>query len=290
MPNVKVTALFNSGQFGWSETYFTTSIVAELESVRSQAINLISQRTKFLGKDIELVGIRLSWIDGTRGALLINPAEVNQQNAQNPATDTLWEAVLVGLESGPATVRRRNLLLRGAPGSWVTGALEGRQNLPFIGGEWVTAFAAFRNLLTGQANNGNSLWGIKTEVNSPPFNTKWPITAITNQADTDFFIVTSTAAVPAFTVGQEVILRGIKGVNIAGLRGRHRVIQTLGGGQYVINVSSRSPGVPVLTAFGTIAGIAPSVVPIRTANALRWVIKKTGRAFFATRGRASAAG
>lgn len=262
MAKIRVTIGFNTTSYGWSETYYRNSTVADTVE---PTLVLASLRSGFLcGPEVQIVFIRISDDAVQRDAFQIRPRLIDKPkiNCRDVTAAPPWNCRLIRCLNGANVVRFIEV-------STIPKESLGPNQTPLIVGQFDDAIDVFRNeLLKG--------WCIDSVTGG--VNPEKPIDQYT-QADG---IVTVTCPGHGFTDGQ--LIRIVKGKGPGRPAGQFRVTAITANTFKLIGIFQ-----PFLYFGGSKAkNVSKGLVPIEATSNYKNSHRDRGRPFALQAGRAKA--
>jgi hypothetical protein len=266
----KVTLVFSSQGYGWTEGYFIQSSATQPSVVFAQnAQQLVALRLAMLGQGAFLNYVRVSTV---LTPFFVSTNEIqNAEGLYNVSAAFPNTALLIrfsGLQAGP----QKNLFLRGVPYTIIGPDGQFKSNAT-----WLRAYNAWKGYISGP---NNSLWGWYGVQN----NVKSNLT--TYVQDPDSFLVSVTVRDPIFTapIGTK------QNVRFTGVNGKSEL-----NGTWPVTVVSTTT-VKTVKPFGVVpyvhGGYATVFAHTFTFNAStqeqRIMTRKAGRQLFLEHGRQAA--
>lgn len=272
MPNYRVTFFFESGQSGWTESYYR--VTANHQQAMNAARGLfLTRRLGMTGSNVNCQAIRVTDPDPPRDTLL---ETVNANNPQNPRGDYPGLGVHVRLSAGPQYWREQ--IFRGPPDSWMV--YSEALGLFTYTADWQLNFQQFEIQLV------NAGWSLRVfdRVGVPAVK----VVDVDREPAASLAIITTDGA-HGLVIGQTVALTGIVGrigVNGQTIRrptGHYQVITTPTGTTF--GVLQSLPSDYVYSHGGTSRAVTYAYPVISRADVREPRTRRPGRAFFVPAGR-----
>lgn len=265
----KVTWFFRDvNAHGWSESIYNTGF--DTQGVYTRALALVDKRLDILGREAELIALRVANDDPQRDSALKSFAPGDGQGQYPPAadnnnTDFSDTSLLVLLYA--TSKKKGRLFLRGIPDDVCNNA--GQYTPPPF---FVNKFQTWAIALAGEGS-----WAVRTFA--PPA-AKVPITTI-DQSQLTGTATIVTGAPNLLVPGDLVVFTGGRGSR--GLRGRHRVLAAATDG-----ITFRVPCNKLLLPYDggmSVQKVAFELTPFSSATVVRITRRKAGRPFGVPPGR-----
>lgn len=266
MPQYKITFVFNTCRYGWSETWYWQG--ADFASVKNKTLLLASARWKILGQGAVLEAARISDVATPRICGLIQiPAGVPNENP----TDTPWNGILANVCA--QDLYHRSIIFRGVPDDWIAF----QPNLCNWGPTNVGK-DAINNFASSLKTNGFQLRVVEKSAGNL---TGHDVTAI---AASDKGMTNVTAAGVGGVKGENLKLKDFKGDDKRIINGSHKILK-VAGDVYTIQLRFLDMDNPAGLTLGQAFRQSITYIGVDKLEPLRPAKKSTGRAFFVSRGR-----
>lgn len=266
----KCTLIFNQDRNGWTETYYT--IAATFAQATSYLDTMVAYRQTMLGKGSALEAYRLS-DENVIGDALLRPIPWTDADGKAGVTDTPWNSALIRLEAG--SLYRRSLFLRGLPDEWIQ-----KDDVTFRD----KLIPDFRSALDKFFQAITSLRPFHLKVLKKDNVSPNGVAITTLSADPVDNYTICTAPLHECQTGQKCLIRKFIGPD-AGLLNRSWNVISVDGDAVKISLKFASMQAPLDNYNGKIIARNTDYVPITLARFMRFTSRKTGRAFFVSRGR-----
>lgn len=299
----KVLMIFGGGKHGWTEDVYWQGVGDDtLADAQSSAKRLVLARRKLLNVNYNLEACRIESVDAHGDSLVTGASVISYLNVgAGPglaagACSNPWLALLMRFYS-PEFLYAKNLLLRGLPDNWNCVQQTNTVPIKLVAAE----LEAFKSYLTElavapsgnkQAGPGSSKWCMR--ATDKPNGRQVAVTignvafqAVTNklQITTDAEITVAGDGGPrAAEVGDIVHVHNLRGPWAKGMNGDAQVVD-VDGTTYTLNKVKPNLCTVSYNGRGTAWGVVHLLAPLDTYDISRVSVRKTGRAFFATRGR-----
>lgn len=263
--NAKITFIFNSAKNGWSESWYMTN-VADLTTAIANAQSVVVPRLGLCGANVSMEAMRVINADSPRQGKLVDQSTQFNKTTYQQQADNPWNCLLVG---ATAAAYRRSMYLRGSPDAWY-----GRPDIAG-GGVPISYTLCDKNLgilFTAMQGAGFCLRVKSKEAANPAVVvTAW---SILNG------IITLTAAGLNTVKGQYYQVSGQRSY---GLNGIYQAAVTQAD---ALSFNTNLVAFPTIYTGGLqVRPVVTLYVPVDGLTRERQTERKTGRAFFVTRGR-----
>jgi hypothetical protein len=272
--SVKVNLFFRQGEAGWSELYWRDGD-ADLQSGMDDTLRaLIPTRKRLLGRDAQLIGVRLSDESILGDSILLESAQIPQVAQFDEPCDPPFSGLLVRYEASPNY--RGEKALRGLPKTILT---EPYGSSPLQG-----EFDKLFNLYAGIVKESEGQWRLRVRDKDLGTNpAKNVISVETDPVNAGF--VRLTVPAHGFNPANKVSLTGLKF--------QDKTVK-LKGTRFISFVTANTfsvlapPITSIYVGFGKAKEQKFAYRPITSARAERISSHKVGRVFTAPHGRRSA--
>jgi hypothetical protein len=271
MPVYQMTAVFNQGKAGWSETWYCT--VSNHEAALTKLKATLPLRQGLLGGGASIEYIRVSDV-AIRGDSQVQQLTNWAISTSPTGADEPWDGVYVRCEAGP--LYRRQMFLRGIPDVWAgpAGAFPGAPPLN------ADMTQAVKKWSTRAINEGYQLRCTDKEGAGA---TKTPIDALAADPQGR---TTITCAANLGAVNDRFIISNYEGEDRKLLNGVHKILAKAGN-VYTFKLKFATLEDPSDNTGGQ---ARPQVIvykPLEAVEIIRMAKRSTGRAFFLPVGRRS---
>lgn len=277
----KVQFIFNLGKWGWTETFYGHSDLNDISVARTAAGNLLNARLNFCASDVRCEAIRISDMAAPQLVDLNTSINVTPPST-NGLSNTLWDSALCRIIGSDGT--RRMMLFRAPPPSMVNGGPGTNvvDRLKFFSTQYKGLFQDFANNLVD--GTSQFFWNIKKSTTGTP---KLVLKSLAQDPTTGRFII-ETVLPHGYATGQMIIVSGRRYALPSKLIGLASVVQVIDANKVMLNKVNCCPILPPLNGPAEVRPRTITYTDITSVVKVRWVIKKTGGAFFLTAGARSA--
>lgn len=286
----KVIILFNAGSHGWSDTYYAVTSAADpWAAVISESKILASKRRALSVTSTEIAGIRITRLDDSFGRTFVFGNDIP---AGPPATGTaeLPEKAWLVKMTDTSNTYSRHSWIKGMPVTWNT-YTPTAQAAPLPFGAMLPPFTAYRTELESGGITTSVTWAIRALAKEVPPRQIGTLLGVGTTTGGSYFTVTAKGL--TVVVGDYIYIQRAKGCGTAGVNGKALVTNIEATADPTINIYStdrpvRCPGVVLYKAgTGKIFKSVFAYYGIGRVDLERIATKRSGRAFFGTRGRRS---
>lgn len=290
----KLTMFLRSNRYGSTETYYFNNDSLFGATVEADIKALVRARSMLLGSGAEIQGVRLTNLADPGSSLVItDPGFSMTVDSKVTAIADPWIGVMLNLYSA-GNVYRRSLILRFChPQLSVYNPAS--PNAIGASGARLGLLKRFRDLLlTGKdtTGKGGSTYGFhaRAKYTVPP--NKVTATSVRVATDGSGRFIITAPLIPDFSAGQMIHVHGFTDCTLKGINGDHIVaalteaVAPRVGWDYTLQARQCCVGPITLPRLGTIYPVRYSIVPFADSEIRCVRVKRVGRRFFATRGRA----